>query len=129
MSMTRLMPLLLAAAMMHGCADTDGISVIGRSAYAPVEPSSVRFYIDSQAVKRDYSVLGYVSAELAATSPDKPVEDSELIRMLKAKAASLGADAIVLQSMFVGEDDSIVSGFRSDVEKKRARAAAIKFNR
>ena len=117
---------LAAALALLSCAETSGISPIGKGIYAPSDPKQIRFFIDTQAIKRDYIVLGYVSAELNAPSEDKAVEDSELIALLKNKAATLGADAIVLESLFADSDVNNVSGFKSNMERKRARAAAIK---
>jgi hypothetical protein len=124
------MKLLVLAVILTlvGCAESAGISPIGKVLYAPTDPTQVKFFIDTQAIKRNYIVLGYVSAELSASANDRPVEDSLLIASLKAKAATLGADGIVLESMFVDNDTSFISGFKSNVERKRARAAAIKFN-
>jgi hypothetical protein len=96
----------------------------------PADPATAQehidFFIDTQAVKREYLVLGYVSAERTARTAGESVEDAELIAEMKRQASRLGADGIILESLFTDSDSSLVSGFKDTLERKRARALAIR---
>ena len=123
---TMRLAILAPVFMLIACSATPEDSKTNVPAPAGIDPGEVRFFIDTQAVNGNYDLLGHVSAQRTARTAGEPVEDAELIADMKQQAARLGANAIVLESLFTNADSSLVSGFKDTVERKRARALAIR---
>ena len=121
---------LLAALflMTYGCSTGSAIR-IGGTNYSATNPKDVIVYLDPNTVSKQYEVIGMVSAEKTAGWTFTNVNEEEVINILISKAASIGADGIILQSIESGSKPWAVQGAggSSSLDKKTARATAIRF--
>ncbi len=121
---------VLFITIISGCSTGTAIR-IGDAQYPPTNPKNVKVYLDPNNIKLEYEEIGVVSAEKTAGWTFTNVSEEDVIEILVKKAASIGADAIILQQL---SDESVPwavqgAGGTSSLDKKKARATAIRFKR
>lgn len=121
----RLLP-TLSILVLCACSGSQDVIRTNQADYPATNSESVKLYIDSAAVKSAYQEIGIVRVELESSVAGEPVEDAEVIRKLKARAAELGADGIILEAIFADTKGISVNSRADYVEHKRGRAIAIR---
>ena len=121
----RLFP-ALSILMLCACSGSQDVVRTNQANYPATNVESIDFYIDSDAVKSDYRVIEIVRVEQESRVAGTPVEDWEIINALKARAAALGADSIILEAIFTSSEGVSINSRADYVERKRGRALAIK---
>jgi len=105
-----------------GCRSGSAVR-IGDSQHAPTNAGKVAVYFDADSVGRTHEVIGHVSAEKTAGWTFTNVSEQEVIAILLSKAATIGADAIVLHSLV---HDRVPWG-QNSLDRRCAQAIAIKY--
>ena len=126
----KIYPLILAVSLIaiESCSTGSAVRE-GGGQHSATRPENVIVYLDVAMIDKPYDVIGMVSAEKTAGWTFTNVSDEEVINIMITKASSLGADAIVIQSIESGSKPWAVKGAggSSSLDKKVARATAIKF--
>lgn len=81
-----------------GCATVD-VTKTGKGFYPPTKPDDVEILMTK--ASKDYTELGTVS-----TRKWNPSETAKMHNAIRAKAAELGADAVLITSSGIGPGDS-----------------------
>ncbi|MCA9445412.1 MAG: hypothetical protein KC964_31775 [Candidatus Omnitrophica bacterium] len=125
--------------LLVGCSTTSSAIRTGSQTFEATTPASVQVYFSPDQVPGKYEEIGRVSTQKRAQTAWTDVNEEKLIEILKKEAASLGAQAIILQSIV--EDENPVSsgamtwnesrgfggGGSNTFNKKSATAIAIRF--
>ena len=126
--MIRVLPLTAILLFIYGCS-TGSAMRIGAANHPPTKPGNVLVYLDPNTINREYEVIGLVSAEKTAGWTFTNVNEEKVINILISKAATIGGDAIIIQSIENSSKPWAVQGAggSSSLDKKSARASVIKF--
>lgn len=96
-------------------------------------------FLKSDDVKRPYQEIGVVSVERRAKTTFTDVNEGKVIDILKKKAASIGAQGIIMESMTQQDkqyanygsawnsEGGVQTGGITSIDKKTAHAKAIRF--
>ncbi len=104
---------LALAVLLAGCSSSLSLP--------PVEPEAVEVFYPGSAPAEDYKVLARITQEVALNT-----DDQELIRQAQARAAQLGADALIIASISTNTEGTVSTDL--DFEpRKIIEALAIYF--
>ena len=103
--LTRLVSLVLAALLASGCVRSS-IEMLTPVEYAPVDPDSVQVFVGAWEAPSSRTRIAVVSAVQDGGTPGDREESRErVIRALMEKAGEVGANAIILQSIYPRPDE------------------------
>jgi len=120
----------LGCSLLLSCSSGSAIKT-GDDDYPPTKADNVKVFLNAESVKRPYKEIGMVTAQKTAGWTFTNVSDEAVIKILRKKAATIGADAIIMALL---EGDSkpwavVGAGGSSSLDRKTAKAIAIKFTK
>lgn len=96
--------LLVALVLLAGCVSTNVTPLDGGS-YPPVDPASVRIYVDEADIEGAYTKLALIYAKGDYTF----VSERKLLKKAQARAAELGANGLLVRGIDVPLTGSHIS--------------------
>lgn len=137
---TSLMFFFVLQIFLIGCSTTSSAIRTGPHAFDPTAPEQVQVYFSRSQVPGQFQEIGRVSAQKRAQTAGTDVNEEKVIEILKKEAASIGAHAIIVESLEESENrvssgslawnqtGGLGMGGTNSFNKKSAYALAIRFN-
>lgn len=88
----RILPLLLAAIALSACVTTHAIELGTPGRYPPVDPLQVQVFLAEADVKLPFEKIAVIEAK----GDYSMIQDEDMVKAMKKKAAKLGANALIL---------------------------------
>ena len=109
------------AVLLTGCVSVKMFRTGAGTVYAPTRPEMVLVFFSAEDVKRPFEVIGEIMAE---GSSGWGAKDSSLVSKAQAKAAEIGAHAIIITKE---KGASPAAGLLLGANDKKQRVQAIRF--
>ena len=120
---TRAVLIALGAALLGACTTTSAVLLGGTGTYPEVTPHEVRVFLDEDHVPGEYERIALVTARSDASWSD----EADLIRAMRKRAATLGANGIILGEVRDPTTLERIAEVLTEYEpQRRGRAVAIR---